>query len=543
MVATGSITAADRAAAITAPLELRAALDRPIASHFVALARDEAEALVPDLEQHRGVVIETTLDAGLQAAVERQALLQLNRLERKDAGSAAVVVLDPRDGRILAMAANVSTSGVGAEFNMALEPRQPGSALKPFLYSLALEDGFTAASPLLDVPQTFGSGDLGYSPQNYDQRFRGITTLRTALASSLNVPAVWMLEQVGTTRFTERLRAFGIATPLDPQSHNLALALGSADVSLLDLTAAYGTLANGGELYRPVAVTRIRDGDGKVLYERPEPTGRPVVSPEVAFLLSDILADDGARSAGFGAGSILQLPFPAAVKTGTTTDFHDNWTLGFTPRQVVGVWVGNVDSRPMHHISGVDGAAPIWAEVMKATRALQGAANFEAPPSLVRREVCSPTGLAPGANCPTTQLDWFLPSTVPTDEESYYVRDDSGRLAINPPAAAAPWLALGGYLIAGTSTGTAGLAIASPADGSVLYLAPELAAQEVAVRLACPSATSTVEIYVDGNRVATTAGCPGRVSVPLEPGVHTLLARASVQGSSAEASISYEVRR
>ena len=543
MVATGALTELERAAASTAQLELRAALEQPIAGHFVALAREESRRLVPELDDRVGVVIETTLDAGLQATAERQALLQLSRLERNDAGTAAIVVLDPRDGRILAMAGNVSTAGAGTEFNMALEPRQPGSALKPFLYSLAIEDGFTAASPLLDVPLTFGSGDSGYSPQNYDRQFRGITTLRTALASSLNVPAVWMLEQVGTARFAERLRAFGIDTPLDPASHDLALALGSADVSLLDLTAAYGAFANGGELHRPVAVTRIRDGEGNVLYERPEPTGRAVVSPGLAFLIADILADDGARSAGFGAGSILQLPFPAAVKTGTTTDFHDNWTVGYTPRQVVGVWVGNVDNRPMQHISGVDGAAPIWAEVMKATRAVQGGATFQAPPSMVRQEVCAPTGLIPGANCPTSQIDWFLPGTAPIEQEAYYVRDAGGQLAIDPPAAAEPWLALGGYPIADSSAAPAALAIASPADGSVLYVAPELATQEVAVRMDCHSATSGVEVFVDGEQVAAVVGCPEHLSVPLEPGTHILVARASVLGTDVEASITYEVRR
>jgi membrane carboxypeptidase/penicillin-binding protein PbpC len=312
---------------------------------------------------------------------------------------------------------------------------------------------------------------------------------------------------------------------------------------LLDLAAAYGTLANGGTLHRAFAVTRVRDANGRVLYERAQSPGRAVVSSEVAFLLADILADDDARSAGFGRHSILELPFPAAVKTGTTTEFHDNWTVGFTPRQVVGVWVGNVDNRPMLRVSGIDGAAPIWAEVMKAAREIQGAQTFNVPPGLVREEVCTPTGLLPGNACPTVQFEWFVAGTQPTAIEAYYVRE-TGRLAIDPPPAARPWLAMGGFPLAETQSPDDGLSIAAPADGAVFYLAPELPRQELAVRLACPAATRAVQILLDGRPAASRDGCAGSITIPLTPGTHSLVVRADIGiGGAVEAATTYEVRQ
>ena len=544
MVSSRVITDVDRAAAFAVPLGILPATAPPLAPHFVGMALEEAERLVPGISERDGVVIETTLDTSLQATSEAQALLQLDRLEANDANNAAVVVLDPRNGRILALAGNVTRKEAGSAFNMADEPRQPGSALKPFLYSLALEDGYTAASPLLDIPSSFGTGDAAYAPQNYDRQFRGVVTLRTALGSSLNVPAVAMLDEVGPARFSERLRDFGITSVLDPGRHDLALALGSGEVSLLELTAAYGALAAGGRLQPPFAVTRIRDASGAVLYERQATTGGPVVSAEIAFLLADILTDDGARVSGFGTGSILSLPFPAAVKTGTTTDFHDNWTLGFTPRQAVGVWVGNVDNRAMRQVSGIDGAAPIWAEVMKAARDIQGDERFLAPARLVRVPTCTPTGLLPGAACPSTSEEWFVPGTVPTEVETYFVRNESGTLALNPPAAARPWLAAGGYRLADEADAKAVVVIAQPANGSVFYIAPELTRQELALRIACPGDAEASEILVDGVLVEEMDGCAVQVVIALEAGTHTITARVRISGGERiESTTTYEVRR
>lgn len=546
MKATGAIDEVRRRAALAAPLGVRPALDPAVAVHFVSFAREEAERLLPGAGEGGGLIIETTLNPTLELATEQQARLQLARLAPNDAGNATAVVLDPRDGRILAMAGNISRTGEGSAFNMSVERRQPGSALKPFLYGLALQSGFTAASPLLDVPSTFQTAaGTPYSPQDHDRRFRGVVTLRTALASSLNVPAVAMLEQLGPEMFAGRLRDLGIGATAEPDQDGLALALGSAEVSLLELVAAYGALADGGVRFEPFAVTRIRNSAGELLYERPGSGGRRVVPEAVAFIISDILADPAARIPTFGAGSLLDLPFPAAVKTGTTTGFRDNWTVGYTPRQVVGVWVGNADNRPMRDISGVDGAAPIWAEVMKAARGVQGDASFLAPASVSQKSVCMPTGLLPGPDCPLVESEWFVRGTEPIAEENYYVLSPmTGQITINAPAEARPWLAEAGYrLSTGGAPDTGGLAISRPAPGEILYLAPELGRQEFIIRVGCPAGPAALTVFLDDREIAATQRCADTIVAPLEPGPHTVMARAmGTDGKNLEASTSFEVR-
>jgi len=547
MVVTGAINSETRDTAIAERPRVIDVPESPVARHFVQFARDELAAVAPGLEGRDGLLIETTLDSDIQAAAETQALLQLDRLERNDAHNAAVVVLDPRDGRVLAMAGNVTRAPEGADFNMATTPRQPGSALKPLLYALALERGYTAASPLLDVPSTFQTREAGYAPQNYDLTFRGIVTLRTALASSLNVPAVGMLDELGVASFLATLRSAGIGTLTDVERYDLALALGSGEVTLLDLATAFGAIAHGGQVVEAFAITRVRDANGQVLYERQASAGRSVMTAEAAFILSDILADPAARVPGFGRGSILDLAFPAAVKTGTTTDFRDNWTVGFTPRQVVGVWVGNVDNAPMRQVSGVTGAAPIWAELMGMVRGVQGAASFAPPPGVERREVCSPTGLKPGPACPSITMEWFATGTSPREVEQYYVRDDTGRVLVDPPAEARPWMLDGGYPLAdlpGTEPGDNHVAILQPAPGAVLYLAPELARQEFALRIGCPSGARSVTVFFDGAEVARGDSCLQPLVVPLTPGKHEIRTEVLLSSDQiGEAYSSFEVRR
>ncbi len=323
------------------------------------------------------------------------------------------------------------------------------------------------------------------------------------------------------------------------------MVLGAAEVSLLDLTAGYGALANEGIYAEPFAVVRIRDSGGQVLYERPSNAGRRVISTAHAFIISDILSDSAARIPGFGPGSILELPFPAAVKTGTTTEFRDNWTVGYTPRQVIGVWVGNVDDEPMKDISGVDGAAPIWAEVMKAARAVQGAEELAVPPGLVRSRVCTPTGLLPGDACPFVRSEWFVPGTEPQEEEHYYARDPaSGRVLINPPPEARPWLQDAGYTLTVTPPSQGGrLALLQPGAGEVLYIAPELALQEFVIRIGCPAGAAALSVFVDGREVSADSGCSDRVVAALQPGNHMVLATARApDGSPLNASTQFEVR-
>ena len=235
------------------------------------------------------------------------------------------------------------------------------------MYSLALERQYTAASIIDDSPVVFNiPGTKPYKPVNYDGRYRGAVRLRQALANSLNAASVGLLADVGLDRVHRLAGEMGLELDPDPWTYGLSLTLGGAEVRLLDATAAYATLAAGGLHAEPTGilnVTRVRDG--KTLY-RLDPSPRAVLSPQTAYQLSDILSDDEARSGAFGTGSALDTSRPAAVKTGTTDDFRDNLTIGYTPFLAVGVWAGNKDGRPMRDVLGITGAAPIWHDAMEA---------------------------------------------------------------------------------------------------------------------------------------------------------------------------------
>jgi membrane carboxypeptidase/penicillin-binding protein PbpC len=396
---------------------------------------------------------------------------------------------------------------------------------------------------LLDVPSAFTSDAGLYQPLNYDRRFNGPVTLRTALASSLNVPAVRTLDTLGVDSFLSTAHRFGLSTLTDAEVYGLALTLGGGEVRLLDLTNAYATLANLGESTTPYAIESIRDASGAVVYEHRRGLRDQVLSQQNAFILADILSDGNARELGFGYAPTLRLPFRAAVKTGTTTEFRDNWTLGFTPQRAVGVWVGNADNTAMRNVSGIEGAGPIWRGVMQA--AMRGSTpEWPQPPAgLEAVSVCTPTGLLAGPDCPVTVEEWFVTGTVPTAIETYYHRDEAGRLVLDPPAEARAWaLAAGLQLQAGTSEEPAAFVV-QPANGSVLFMAPELASQSVLLRASPPSGTHTVEFRIDGRMIERVA--PGEAVVwGMQPGAHVLEVRALLNdGSVSVAMTRFEVRQ
>jgi len=550
LVATGAITESQAILSAATPLALKSPEAAPIAPHFTALVYDELRRVRPDLLDEPGLAIETTLDSSLQAEAQRSARARLEELADRGAGNAAVVVLDPASGAILALLGGVDYGASDGQVNMAVTPRQPGSALKPFLYAAALERGATAASPILDIPTTLDTASGPYSPVNYDQRFRGPVPLRVALASSLNVPAVRTLEEVGLETFLELAHRFGLRTLDAREAYGPAVALGGGEVTLLDLTAAYGALANGGEHVVPFAIERIRDATGAVLYERPSPSARRVLSEEHTFLLADILSDPVARMPGFGAGTVLESPQRAAVKTGTSSGSRDNWTLGFTRDRVVGVWVGNANRAPMRNVSGIDGAAPIWRDVL--TAATEGLPDrpFEAPEGMVRVTVCTPTGLTPAGACPSPIDEWFVAGTEPSAAESYYVAGDSGRRLLDPPLEARPWgvdarvrLARGNTPGQSVGDSEQRVYIASPAPGAVVYRSPELPRQELLLRAAVPQGARGVEFIVNGETAGVTGATDPRLIWPLEPGMHTLEVVASLEdGTIVSAATEFEVR-
>lgn len=543
LVAEGKVSrdAADEAAA--APLVFLPVLPPALAPHLVQFALDELARLRPDLAGKRGLVVQTTLDAGLQADAERSVRVRLEELRGRDATNAAVVVLDPRTGAVLAMVGSAGFESADAgEVNMALALRQPGSTLKPFLYAAALERGYTAGSPLLDVATAFPDDGALYAPNNADRRFHGPVTLRQALASSYNVPAVRTLDAIGIDAFLDAAHRFGLRTLTDTERYGLALTLGGGEVRLLDLAAAYGAIADGGLLAEPFAVARVRDSAGRVLYERGEAAMSRATSPEVAFLLADILADPVARVPGFGERSVLDTPFGAAVKTGTTTGWRDNWAVGFTRERVAAAWVGNADGSPMRDISGVDGAGPIWRDVMDAAVTGRDARGFPPPPRMVRASVCVPTGLRPGPDCPSPVDEWFIAGTEPGGTERYYARAPGGQLSAALPDEAAAWASDAGLRRPGAAA-VVSVRLVAPADGAVFFVAPELGRQELLLRATAPGAV-TISFEIDGAAAGAVRGPDGSVAWLLEPGRHMLRASAAfADGTTATTTSTYEVRQ
>ena len=546
LAADGVITAGQAAEAARTTLAFVEQGEPALAPHFTTMVDEELARLRPDLAGRPGLIIDTTLDSDLQREAIRSVRAHLSRIAERNAGNGAVVVLDAERGSLLALvgSADFSEERTG-QVNMALAPRQPGSALKPFLYAAAFERGDTAATVLLDVPSSFLTPAGSYRPLNYDLRFHGPTPLRVALASSLNVPAVRTLDRIGVDALLRMTARAGLDLS-SSEDHGLSLTLGSGEVPLLDLTAAYGALAMGGLRAEPYAIERVHDAaTGDLLYERAPRVAERVMTAEHAFLLADILSDPLARAPAFGFGSALETPFPAAVKTGTTSQFRDSWAVGFTPERAVGVWVGNADGAPMIDLPGLAGAAPIWRDVIEAATADRPVLGFTPPETMVEIVVCSPTGLLPGPYCPSPVLEWFIAGTEPTGTETYYLPRADGALVIDPPVEARPWAAQAGARLAGPEDGATetGLAIVQPASGAVLYLAPELARQEALLRVAAPAGAERIEFLVDGVSVGSAQGPDARVVWTLAVGSHRLKVVATLSGGgTATASSRFEVR-
>jgi membrane carboxypeptidase/penicillin-binding protein PbpC len=290
-------------------------------------------------------------------------------------------------------------------------------------------------------------------------------------------------------------------------------------------------------------VTRVRAADGTVVYERRPPTTREATSPEHAYLLADILDDSDARIPGFGMTTPFELPFHAAAKTGTTTGFRDNWTMGFTSSFAVGVWVGNADGSPMRDVSGVDGAGPIWRDVMLAAAMVKEPGWPSRPAAIVEADVCSPTGLLPGPDCLHPQRELFVAGTAPVTIETYYRRQADGSVAIAPPAAAMAWARDAGLQVSIPEAGNGQLRIVDPQPGSVFYMAPELRGQELSLRAEAPADATTVTFQMNGDTLAEVSPGDARLVWALRPGVHELQVTARLRdGSLAVATSTFEVK-
>jgi penicillin-binding protein 1C len=489
ILANMNLRADELAQAKAEKLQFRTTAQPALAMHFVerllhhpeqSEGSQDARSLPPEIlrsAQDDGRLIRTTLDAPLQRDVLGIIEAHRHTLLKHGAHSVAVAVLDNKSGAWLAWEGSGDYFGTtfGGAIDGVVTARQPGSTLKPFTYALAFESGHSPASVLPDVPSHFPTAEDGvvYTPRNYDDRYRGPLLVRSALAGSQNVPAVAMLAKLGPESLLRLLRNSGF-TGLDHTSdyYGLGLTLGDAEVTLEQLVRAYSVFARGGKSQTPDA--------------------RRLFSERTAFWITDILSDNAAREYAFGAGGSLELPFPVAVKTGTSQAYHDNWTVGYTRDLTVGVWVGNFDRRPLRGSSGVTGAAPIFNAVMlaavKRTRGTlpigDTSAILEPPANIEQIEICTLSGARPSTYCPATRKEW-LATNAPARFCSWH---HDG--AIDWPAEYRAWARKNAPSTQRAQTiHRAAFKIANPPDGATYLIDPTLRREFQTLRLRADSAT------------------------------------------------------
>lgn len=419
------------------------------APHFVAYIKD---LLVKKFGQNMvdaGLKVTTTLDWKLQEKAQQIVADEVTKAKYLKVSNGAAVVLDPKTGEILAMVGSkdyAATDSSGFKFNVVTQAlRQPGSAIKPITYAAAFKKGYTASTLLMDVDTKYPSGDPAkpeYDPKNYDGKFRGPMQLRFALGNSINTIAVKVSALVGVKDVLSTAFDMGLTT-LEPTDENLrrfglSLTLGGGEVHLLDLASAYGVFATGGLRQDPVALLKVEDSKGSVLYEYKPTKGRRVLPENISFLISDILSDNNARKEEFGANSYLFISGRSvAAKTGTTDDKRDNWTFGYTPSVVVGTWVGNNDNSPMNPAlaSGITGAAPIWNRIMRTALTNLPNEQFAQPPDVVQMDIDAFGGGLP-VDGSATRKEFFIKGTEPVAKAPVYAdikvsKRDNNKLA-NP---------------------------------------------------------------------------------------------------------------
>ncbi len=393
------------------------------APHFVfwikeLLAAKYGEAVV----EGGGLKITTTLDLEMQEETQKIVSEEIDKSEKLGISNGAALILDPTNGQVLAMVGSrdyFSTKTDG-NFNVVTQAlRQPGSAIKPVTYLAGIKKGMTAATMIMDTPVTFLStspGQKDYSPQNYTGKFNGPMSLRNALGNSINVTAVKMLANVGVENMLTLANDMGLTT-LAPTKENLArfgfaVTLGGGEVKMIDLASAYTAFANGGTSMKAIGILKVEDKDGRVLEEYKAPDGKKVMTPQEAFIISNILSDNSARELTFGAVNGLQVGgYQVAVKTGTTNDKKDNWAIGWTPSLLSVVWVGNNNNIPMGKIaSGVSGATPIWKRIMVYSLPKRNKQDFPIPDKIVSLDVDKVSGYLAHDGFPSRQ-EYFIDGT------------------------------------------------------------------------------------------------------------------------------------
>ena len=487
------------------------------APHAVALASNAIS---------EGATVQTTIQPALQSRVEAIVDRRLSLLGPKHVTQAAVVVIENSTGHILSLAGSRSFYGThGGQINGAWTPHSPGSSIKPFTYLLALQSGFTAASIIPDLPIEYSTPTGLYRPENYDHRNYGPVTLRTALGSSLNIPAVRVLHQLGGESLLHKaLQNAGISTLNEaPDHYGLGLTIGNAPVRLIELANAYACLARLGE-FKPWTLLGT---------EAPASSQRLFLERE-CFIIADILSDNQARVLTFGPHSVIRMPFRCAVKTGTSTGYRDNWTVGYTPEFTVGVWVGNFDNTPMNQVSGVTGAGPIFRDVFVGLMEKRSPTWFTEPEGLTRTKVDPRNGKVLAGASPVTSSsrdEWFVKGTLPREATANDYETDTGKAFL--PADYAAWLNRGDSWLSNTvclrgDKANAQLRIISPVDGSVFQIDPQLQNSGQAILLRSSGGTD-VNWHSPTLQIAANGGI---AQAALIPGLHEITARSLSTGDT-----------
>jgi membrane peptidoglycan carboxypeptidase len=568
MVQNGYLTQAEAEIALKDELQFGATPFPIEAPHFVMAVWKQLERRFPT-ELHRGgLEVITTVDLDWQNTAQRIVQQQLNYLnypinnERPSANArnAAVVAIDPYTGQVLTMLGSPDyfDESIDGAVNAALALRQPGSALKPFTYALAFDprfpDPYTPSTVLLDIETPFVTRRFeSYTPANFGLVEHGPVSVREALASSYNIPAVIALEHVGLERFTQFMADVGLEDLAANTNVDLSITLGGGEVRLLDLVHAYGVFPTGGNLVEPTFILKITDQHGATVYEAAPPAPRQVLDERSAYLITDILNDNNARIPSFGAQSPLLIGRPAAAKTGTTTDFRDNWVVGYTPNLVVGVWVGNADNTPMVEVTGVSGAGPIYNLFLRQVLLGQPELDFARPDGLIEADVCALSGKLPTPQCPHTVRDWFIPGTTPTQYDDFYqvlaIDRTTGRLATEDtppeqriartyiilPPEARDWGIRNGIeqppsaaLMALTSSETE-VRLLEPDPYTVFEVSPLVPLENQRLRLiaAAPADTQAVTYFLNNRPIGTAFNAPWEVWWTLQFGNHELTIQAT----------------
>ena len=411
------------------------------APHFVFYVRDQIEKEFGSKILDQGIKVTTTLALDAQKITEKIVNEEIKKLKSAKVGNGAAVAIDSKNGEILAMVGSYDFNNKDyGKFNASTGLRQPGSAIKPLTYALALEKGYTTSTVIMDLKTTFpNQGEEDYIPVNYDGKFRGPVQLRFALANSINIPAVKLLAMVGIRDFLQKAENLGLDTLAPTESNlnrfGLSLTLGGGEVRLLDLTSAYSSFARGGSYLEESGILEIKDSKGRSIFKAKKPRENRVFSEETSFIISHILSDNIARSAEFGLNSYLNVGGKTvAAKTGTTNDKRDNWTIGFTKDITVGVWVGNNDNSPMDPIisSGATGASPIWHRIMTQLLKSYSDGIMPQPKKIKALTVDSFLGGLPKDSYPT-RAEYFREGTEPKEISPFYkklkISKSGGKLA------------------------------------------------------------------------------------------------------------------